>query len=682
MPATGRSQPIPRQSDLSDMHLDSPQLAAHGTRLNDAGHEPPFWTGAAGSRGQSVLSHLRDQETTRMLERAVRLHTDGELAEAGQLYQHILECSPHHFDALHLLGVLRHQQDRSVEALDLIETALQRIPDSADALSNRGIVLKALERYEEALASCDSALLIKPNHIDALSNRAQVLLRLQRFAEALSSADAALALRPDHIAALNNRGYALVKLERVLEAVETFKRVLSNRPNDLDALYDLGNALQLMGKPQEALASYTKVLARKPDRIDAVNNSGVVLQKLERFEEALASFEKALAITPKFAEAHSNRGNVLLRLGRPDEALDAYDKALAVKPSFATARNNRGTALVALNRHREAVCDFNLALAGNPGLAEVQFNRSLALIALGDFSEGWRGFEWRWDQEHWAGRRRNFAQPLWRGEWPIEGKTILLHTEQGYGDAIQFARYAPLLAARGARVVLEVHPSLKALMSTIAQVSDVVASDEPLPAFDIHCPLMSLPLAFATEVATIPATVPYILPPAERIARWKNRLPEGGAPRIGIVWAGSAAHSNNHNRSIALAQLIRILSTPDFQFVCLQKDLSKADVEILQRHGRVAVFGDEIADFADTAAIIAMVDLVVSVDTSVAHLAGALGRPLWVLLPFSADYRWMVDREDSPWYPSARLLRQPQIGDWGSVLERLQRELLRFMGRD
>lgn len=664
------------------MRLDARPAAAHGARSKDADYASSLGADAPANHEAPVRTHLGDHEAAWLLERAVRLHTDGELEHATELYQHILKRSPDHFDALHLLGVLRHQQGRSVEALDLLETALRRVPGSADALSNRGIVLKVLERHEQALASCDSALRIKPDHIDALSNRSQVLLRLHRFAEALESADAALALKADHVAALNNRGYALVKLERVPEAVETFQRVVRNRPNDLDGLYDLGNALQLMGQLQEALASYTQVLARKPDRIDAMNNSGVVLQKLERFEEALARFEKALAIAPNFAEAHSNRGNVLLRLGRPAEAVDAYDRALAVKPSFATARNNRGTALVGLNRHHEAVNDFNLALASHPRHAEVQFNRSLALLALGDFREGWRAFESRWDQEHWAAKRRNFTQPLWLGEQPIAGKTVLLHTEQGYGDAIQFVRYAPLVAARGARVILEVHPALKALMSTITAVSDVVTTDAALPPFDLHCPLMSLPLAFASEPATIPATIPYMSPPAAWLAKWQHRLPQSGGPRIGIVWAGSAVHTNNHNRSIALAQFDRILSAPDLQFVCLQKDVSNADAAVLRSHGRVAVLGDELKDFADTAAIIAMLDLVVSVDTSVVHLAGALGRPVWVLLPFSADYRWMIDREASPWYPSARLLRQPRIGDWDSVLERVTRELCRLTPRD
>jgi tetratricopeptide (TPR) repeat protein len=316
------------------------------------------------------------------------------------------------------------------------------------------------------------------------------------------------------------------------------------------------------------------------------------------------------------------------------EALEAYDKALAAQPSFATARNNRGTALVALNRHHEAIDDFNLALAQHPGRAEVVFNRSLALLALGDFREGWRAFESRWDQQHRAGRRRTFTQPLWLGEQPIGGKTILLHREQGYGDTIHFARYAPLLAAQGARVILEVDPPLKTLMSTIGEMFEVVATNERLPPFDMHCRFMSLPLAFATEIASIPAAIPYLSPLPERVAEWKARLLQGGGPKIGIVWAGSAAHVNNHNRSIALAQFVRILSTPDLQFACLQKDVTEADVEMLRAHGCAAIFGDEIADFADTAAIIAALDLVVSVDTAVVHLAGALGRPVWCFCRF------------------------------------------------
>jgi len=469
----------------------------------------------------------------------------------------------------------------SVEALELIEAALRRIPASADALSNRGIVLKALERYEEALTSCDRALLIKLDHIDALSNRAQVLLRQEHFAEALASADAALALKPNHIAALNNRCYALVKLERVPEAVETFRRVLDNRSDDLDALYDLGNALQLMNNPQAALASYDRVLALKPDRMDAVNNSGVLRMKLECFEEALAGFEKAFLIAPDFAEAHSNRANVLLRLGRPGETLEAYDKALAAQPSFATACNNRAPPSLRLidTARRLTISTWHWLYI--PDVRRCSSTEAWRCSRLG-ISAKVGALSNRDGSSSTGPEGDAFTQPLWLGEQPIGGKTILLHREQGYGDTIHFARYAPLLAARGARIILEVDPPLKGLMSTIGKASEVVATNEPLPAFDMHCPFMSLPLAFATEIATIPASIPYLSPLPERIAKWKARLPLGGAPKIGIVWVDRAAYVNNHNRSIALAQFVRILDTPDLQFVCLQKDVTKTDIEVLR----------------------------------------------------------------------------------------------------
>jgi tetratricopeptide (TPR) repeat protein len=630
---------------------------------------------AAANHGQPLLARSPTASAECSLEQAIALHTDGELAEAAALYLRLISWAPDHFDALHLLGVVRHQQQRSAEALDLLNTALERNPYSADALSNRGIVLKALGRYDEALSSCEKALQIKADHVDALGNRAQILLRLRRFAEALKSADAAVLLKPDHIAALTNRGHALTKLGHLSEAAATFERILQLRPNNIDALHDLGNALQLMGRREEALSCYARVLALKSDRVDTLNSQGIVLFRLERFAEALESFAKALSLGPTFAEARNNLGNTLLRLGRPEEALEAYDMALAAKPQFAAAHNNRGNALVALNRHRQALDDFEVALHINPGHAEVLYNRSLALIALGEFREGWHSFECRWDQEDWASRRRNFAQPLWTGEQPIAGKTILLHAEQGLGDAIQFVRYVPMVAAKGARVVLELDSSLKVLLSLTDKVSALVAFGEPLPVFDIHCPLMSLPRAFGTEVATIPGSVPYLTPPADRIAKWAQRLPQASAPRIGVVWAGSPAHRNNFNRSMALTRFAAILATPNVEFVGLQKDINTDDLEILRHCKRMTVLGGELADFADTAAVISMLDVVISVDTSVAHLAGALGRPTWILLPFSADYRWLRDREDSPWYPTARLFRQPRPGEWDSVLQRVQREL-------
>jgi len=277
-----------------------------------------------------------------------------------------------------------------------------------------------------------------------------------------------------------------------------------------------------------------------------------------------------------------------------------------------------------------------------------------------------------------APHRRAYRQPLWLGTPNIGGKTILLHAEQGLGDTVQFARYASLVARAGARVVLEVQPPLERLMSGIAGVSQTVAKGQPLPEFDVHCPLLSLPLAFGTERDTVPAEVPYIVAPAPRVEKWRARLGAPDLPRVGFAWAGSPTNRNDHNRSIALAALADVLSVPGIAFVSIQKDLGETERELLGTFAQVTHVGDELADFADTAAVMSLVDLVVSVDTSVAHLAGAMARPLWLLLPFAPDFRWMLDREDSPWYPSARLFRQAGIGDWDDVLARLRRELLRW----
>jgi hypothetical protein len=290
---------------------------------------------------------------------------------------------------------------------------------------------------------------------------------------------------------------------------------------------------------------------------------------------------------------------------------------------------------------------------------------------MGRFGEGWRDYESRWKTE--AFQRRDFVQPLWMGTEPLDGRTILLHAEQGLGDTLQFVRYAPLLARSGAKVVLEVQPALLSLLSEIDGIA-AIPQGEKLPPFDLHCPLMSLPLAFGTELDSIPAEIPYLRVSADRASKWRERLGERRVPRIGIAWAGSAAHKNNRRRSIALERFVPLFAVDGVELVSLQKELSPADAGMLAEHGALQL-GEELGDFADTAAVISLLDLVVSVDTSVVHLAGAIGRPVWALIPFAPDFRWMLAREDSPWYPTVRLFRQPQLSDWDSVLERVRVEL-------
>jgi len=314
------------------------------------------------------------------------------------------------------------------------------------------------------------------------------------------------------------------------------------------------------------------------------------------------------------------------------------------------------------------------ALVKRPDFAQAKFVEGVAKLTLGDFS-GWRGYEARWGVGFLASHRRSLAAPLWLGDQSLDGKTILLHAEQGFGDTLQFVRYAPLFAGRGANVILEVQPELARLLSPLPGVAAVIARGKPLPRFDCHCPLMSLPLAFATELATIPAIIPYIAPADQDVALWRERLPR--RPLIGLVWSGERSHDNDGNRSLRLETLLPLLRTPDVTFVSLQHEVRDGDRALLREQSAVIHIGDLFCDFADTAAAVSLLDAVISADTAVAHLAGAMGKPLLLLLPFGADFRWLRERDDSPWYPTARLFRQPAFGEWGSVIEVLRHELMR-----
>ena len=367
------------------------------------------------------------------------------------------------------------------------------------------------------------------------------------------------------------------------------------------------------------------MLIIKPDYIKAHNNRGTSLEVLERRDEALASYDRALALDPNFVEALNNRGNVLLKLGRRDEAVACYQRALTINPNHAEVLYNCGNALAQLGRYREALASNGRAIAVNPNYINAQWNEALLKLRFGDFAGGLEKYEWRWQREEGLTRRRNFTQALWRGEGPIAGKTIFVHAEQGLGDTIQFARYAHLLTKQGARVILEVQPLLKSLLSQIGANIEVIGQGEAIPPFDLHCPLLSLPLAFRTELGAIPADVPYLAARSDRIEQWNNRLPPRGGLRVGIVWSGNATHKDDHNRSIAFARLTPILDTPNVEFVSLQKELREADAKLLAREPRIADIGRDFGDFDDTAAAVAVVDLVISVDTSV----GASGRRPW-----------------------------------------------------
>ena len=533
-----------------------------------------------------------------------------------------------------------HRQGRLAEAEKLYARILKAFPNQFDALHLSGLAKLQSGKAGEAHRLISAALKVAPQSADAHANLGLVLGALKRPADALASFERALALAPDHLEALGNRGNVLLDLARPDEALTCFDQVLAHDPRHLPARVNRGNALTALGRPQEAIGEYDAALALEPADVKALFNRATALFRLGRNAEALAGFDRVLALMPQYAEAHVGRGQVLQALGRHADALASYRQASAISKDYADAH----------------------------------FNAALALLTLGNYRDGFAAYEWRWKRSGSA--RRSFGKPLWLGDYPLARKTILLHAEQGLGDTIMFARYAPLLARDGAKVVLEVQGELKELLAQLDGVT-VVARGEALPAFDVHCPLASLPRALRTEPASIPAAVPYLAASVERVAKWRARIEALPAPRVALAWAGNAAHPNDRNRSLTVETLAPLL-TARASFVSVQRDLRAADAEALARMpGLLNVAGD-LADFEDTAAVLALCDLVIAVDTSVAHLAGALGRPTWILLPFSPDWRWMLGREDSPWYPTARLFRQPDAGDWRSAVGRVCEALAAF----
>jgi tetratricopeptide (TPR) repeat protein len=494
-----------------------------------------------------------------------------------------------------------------------------------------------------------------------------------RLADAETICGTILATDPQHFDTLHLLGLLRHQQGQNAEALRLVGAVLKRAPRSAEILNNYGLILAGLARHEEALACFEDALANHADYLHALKNRAASLKRLGRNEQALAAYEVVLATKADDADALNEFGGFHVRLGRPDAAIACYDKALTIAPRIVELHINKGSALVALNRFQEALECFAAGIAIAPERAEAHHKASLVSLRLGDFKHGWREYEWRWWTER-APKKRDVTAPLWLGTQPISGKTILLQAEQGFGDTINFVRYAPLVAALGATVILEVPSPLKAIAATVPGVSSVLGDGDPVPDVDFHCPLLSLPLAFQTELPTIPANTPYIRAHEARLAAWRNRLLQNGRLRVGICWAGSNMHLSDHNRSIAIERFSEILSLPDLDFIGVQKEVSAPQAAILRRH-HVLSLGQDFKDFADTAAVLAQLDLLISVDTSVAHLAGAMGKAVALLLPFSSDWRWLHDRADSPWYPTMRLFRQAAIGDWSGPLERLRREL-------
>lgn len=454
-------------------------------------------------------------------------------------------------------------------------------------------------------------------------------------------------------------------------AIDMIRRAIATNAAESSYHCNLGVALKELGRIEEAVACYRSAIRLRPDYPEAHNCLGNALGAQGHLDEAITSYRRALDLRPNYPEAQYNLGITLKEQGRLDAAIASYRDAIGLRPDYQEAHYNLGNALRDLRRLEEAVAAYRKAIDLSPDFPDAHHNLALALLALGRLAEGWAEYEWRWGTADMLGARRGFAQPQWRGE-AASGRTLLIHAEQGFGDTLQFCRFAALAAARGPRVILEVQPPLVRLLHGMTGGCSVVGRGDALPAFDLHCPMLSLPLALGTTLTSIPGISPYLRADANLVANFHKRLAEmvGRSPRIGVAWAGKASNTADSRRSLPPERLAPLFEIPGLRFFSLQKNGSMASEDMPLRD----LMG-EMDDFADTGALIANLDLVISVDTSVAHLAAALGRPVWLMDRFDACWRWLADRRDSPWYPTLRIYRQPRPGDWDAVLAEIARDL-------
>jgi len=580
---------------------------------------------------------------------AVGLYKRGQLAEAERICASIAKREPKNFEARHLLGVILIARGDAGNAERELSLAVGGMPGSARAHRNLGVALARLGRLEEALVCFDKAITLKPDDYEALTARAHASFALERYQEALAAYDAALGIRPNHAQCWHRRALALMALTRFEEAVENCNRAIALKSDYAEAFQDRGTAYYDLKRFEDAAASYDAAIELKPHLADAWCSRGVVRHDLDRLEEALADFDRAIALKPDFALAYSNRGNALQALKRPLEALASYDRAIALDPK----------------------------------LNEALFHRGMCKLSLGRMPEGWSDYEFGRRSKKYAWPRPAVEAPDWSGE-DLTGRSILVFAEQGQGDVFQLCRYLPLLTARGAKVTFLLSDGLIRVLSGLQ--GDVVLREQldPGESIDFQLPLMSLPHRFGTKLDTIPApSTAYLAAEPDRVTAWRAKL--GAGFKIGVCWQGGLWQGGPalRGRSFEPKELHPLAEVPNVRLISLQKQNGLEQLARLPIGMRIETIEglDEGPDaFVDTAAVMQTLDLVVTCDTSIAHLAGALARPTWVALKYAADWRWMIDRADSPWYASLRLFRQTERNDWRGVFIRMQTELLQKMG--
>ncbi|MEW6001772.1 MAG: tetratricopeptide repeat protein [Nitrospirota bacterium] len=606
------------------------------------------------------------------------LQAKGLLSEAIDCFRKAITLNPLSPQAYYNLGFAFQNTGQLDEAILNYQKAIQIEPRLVEAYNNLGILLRAKGRLEEAVTCFQKAIQINPNYANTYNNLGLSLQDKGDIDEAIANYKKAIHLNPDFADAYYNLAIALQDKKQIEEAISFYRKALQLNPNYPGALNNLGNIYLDKKQLNEAIDCYQEALKLKPDFVDAYNNLGIILQEKGQIDEAIINFQKALQINPvnpDIAKVHINLGTAFLKKDELEKAMICFQKALQKKPDFVDAYNKIGFVLQNKCRLEEAIQYFQKAIQIEPDHVDSHFGLSFPLLLSGNFEQGWKEYEWRRKTEDFISNPRDFLQPLWDG-FDISGKTILLHAEQGLGDVIQFIRYVPLVVEKGAKIIIECQYQLISLFQNIEGVRQIIAQGEPLPSFDIHCPLLSLPLIFGTTVDNIPAEMPYIKVNAALLRKWEDKVEDDNSKlKVGLAWAGSPAHKNDHKRSFPLDTFKPLAQFDNIVFYSLQKGNGSEQAKSPPDRMKFIDHTDEIHDFSDTAALIMNLDLVISADTAVVHLAGALGKPVWTLLPFVPDWRWMLNREDSPWYPTMRLFRQPSPGDWIPVIDNVSAAL-------
>ena len=577
-----------------------------------------------------------DLPTQNTLDLAVELHNSGDLTKASMMYEEILGKFPNHSQCLFLLGTLANQQQDYQKSSELLLKSLTHDPDHVQALNALGIAFRRLKKFGDAEQILKKALILNPKSHDVNFNLGNLYKDLQEYETSKKFYTAAISIKGNFTHSHLNLGF----------------------------LHEELNELEL------ALQSYQKVIELDPKYVEAYINIGNVLQKLKFYEEALFIYDQALTISRDYYQLWANRGLILQELDRLEESLESFLQARLLEPKNLEIINNTSNIYKYLKKFKECYELLEIGLKNKPRHPKFQWNLSILSLLLGDFENGFQEYEWRWKDKDVSlvSGKRDFIEPLWLGDQAIAGKTILLYSEQGLGDTIQFGRYVPLFAHLGCKVILEVPTPLFSLFKNLPGVDHLVARGDALPPFDFQCPLMSLPLAFGTTTDTIPPIQPIILT-SEKITQWQSRIGNKTRPRAGLVWSGGTTHKEDRRRSIPLKDYLKYC-TDDFEYFSLQKDVRESDLRDLE-NSTILHFGQELHDFTDTAALITQLDVVITADTSVAHLAASLNKPTLMLIPFAPDWRWMLDRDDSPWYPSVKLYRQERLGEWRPTIQAL-----------